>query len=507
MIKNITKLLVLGLFCVSFMQAGENDLGNRYTFYTPDNKVLGSVSKEVIYNLSELLGKSEKFKDKSSFVIDIEKEDSEYSYLPPQAWDLVLQYLRAYEEDSTGAIMDSLQKMKSSEYALYLLRFSWMYKFKELQKNLARSLLKGWKQLSDKMSLEDLVEDYLGDKKEFREIVSFFNPIWFNSLCNKFENSETIIVDNDPISAILLNNKIVVTENIFEKIKLYDIQAGKDIITHKDTVDSVAIDDKFVVLGSSDGKVMLYDITTSTIKDIITHKDTVDSVAIDGNFVVSGSYDGTVKLYDINSGEVKNIITYGSTPPYVAIHNNTVALGYFDGRVILYDIATSTIKDIITHSEGIGSVSLNDKIVVAKSIKGIVKLYDRANGKVKDIQDRVISVALNDEFVVFNLYGGRVMLHNISNGNQLMIGGNEKVRAVAINNNFVALGSSDGKVMLYDIARRILKNITTDNEAVLIVAISDNFIAYRSGSKVVKLFRLLEGMDDAAYFKALEKVV
>lgn len=483
-----------------------NNLNNeKYIFYSTDNKIIATLSKNVMYQLSRVACRNSY--DSSTISLSSNFSKNYWNNIPelsPESWLLLLQYLQAHERKS-----QSLKNSHEIDKALHdigcapkltlldLLDFSRRYELKEIQVYLMPCIVRIWKEYQYRnniKSLEYLVDNFFYDKAAFRKSLSH-NPDYYPYFHDLIEDSITL-------------KKLVTTI-------------------------AISSDNKFTVLGSNDGTVQLYDRATQETTTIATHNDYITSVAISNNnkFIVSGSRDGTIKLYNKKRKRTATLITQNSWVCCLAISSNNefIVWGSNNGALRLYSSKNNTIEDIITcdkFESSITSVAIsnNNKFIVFGDLSGKTKVYDTVNRSIKKFDAHNGSIEkimmLNDnEFISLKNHSQSINLYNITTEkSETIINYSAHPTSIALSNdkNFIVLGFYDGTVKLYDLNKNGTlrynntygETLSNHSGSILSIAISsDNyFAAIGLSDGTLKIAGDTDKLNDCDFFKLIEKI-
>jgi WD40 repeat protein len=196
--------------------------------------------------------------------------------------------------------------------------------------------------------------------------------------------------------SVSLDGKYLVSGSDDNTLKLWDINAGKEIrsfLGHRYSVNTVSFspDGKYVLSGSSGGALKLWDVKSGEeLKTfIVGNFKEINSVSFspDGKYAISGASDSTLRLWDISTG--KEIRTFRGHNGYVSSvaysPDGKYALsGSGDSTLRLWDISTGKeIKVFAGHRSKVTSVSFspNGKYVLSGSYDNTLKLWDIGSGK------------------------------------------------------------------------------------------------------------------------------
>ncbi len=476
----------------------DNLNNEKYIFYNTDNKIIATLSKNVMYRLSRVAYRNSYDSSRISLSSNFFKNyGNNIPELSPESWVLLLQYLQAHE--NSHEIDKTLHDIGCAPKVtlLDLLDFSRRYELKEMQVYLMPYIVRIWNEYQYRnniKSLEYLVDNFFYDKAAFRKSLS--------------HNTNYYPYFHDLI---------------------------EDSITLKKLVTTIAIsnDNKFIVSGSSDGTVQLYDRATEETTTIAIHNDYITSVAISNNnkFIVSGSRDGTIKLYSKKKRRTATLITQNSWVCCLAISSNNefIVWGSNNGALRLYSSKNNTIEDIITcdkFQSSITSVAIsnNNKFIVFGDLSGKTKVYDTVNRSIKKFDAHngsieKIMMLNNNEFISLKTHSQSINLYNITTEkSKTIINYSAHPTSIALSNdkNFIVLGFSDGTVKLYDLNKNgTLRHNNTYGETlsnhsgpILSIAISsDNyFAAIGLSDGTLKIAGDTDKLNDCDFFKLIEKI-
>lgn len=275
------------------------------------------------------------------------------------------------------------------------------------------------------------------------------------------------------------DGKVLATGGWDKKIKLWDVQTGRELralVGHFAYVTSVNFspDRKLLASGSWDATVKLWDVTTGTVlRTLAGHSDTVYSVAFssDGKIIAGGSKDKTIKLWDVATGrEIKTLQGHTSDVRSIAFSpdGKVLASGSSDQSIKLWDVSTGQDLRTLVHGSYVQCVAFSaDGKRLASGTEG-----DSQHGRGPDIK-----------------------IWDLATGNELrtLSGHAAKIDAVAFSSDGVTLasGSADKTIKLWEIATgRELQTLTGHTEAVAAVTFSSDgkTLATGSNDQTVKLW-------------------
>ncbi|MBS1809642.1 MAG: hypothetical protein JST84_15890 [Acidobacteria bacterium] len=368
----------------------------------------------------------------------------------------------------------------------------------------------------------DLLNTYLSDldstnQNDLRDFT--WRCLWWLSHNEK----QTLIGhENGVISvAFIGDGKTLASSGWDGKIKLWDVQSGKELATfsgHTNEVRSVAIsrDGKTLASGSSDHTVKLWDIQSR--KELATfsgHTNIVESVVFnaENKIIASSSWDHTIRLWDVQSGKELATLSGHTGPVYSVTFSGDgklLASGSGDRTIKLWDVQSG--KELTTfkieHQDTVFSVafSADGKMLASGSGDSTVKLWDVRDKRVKanliGHHNSVASVIFSRDgkTLASSSWDGTIKLWDTQNGQALATfsGHSAEVRSVAISEDgkTMASGSLDRTIKLWDIQRE--KDLTTfrghANE-VRAVAISGDGKTVASGGvdRTIKLWDVQSG--------------
>ncbi|PSB24622.1 hypothetical protein [Stenomitos frigidus] len=211
------------------------------------------------------------------------------------------------------------------------------------------------------------------------------------------------------------DGKTLATGSDDNTVKLWDVQAGRELQTlkgHSSSVYSVSFspDGKTLATGSVDNTVKLWDVQAGReVQTLKGHSSSVWSVSFspDGKTLATGSADNTVKLWDVQAGrELQTLKGHSSSVWSVSFSpdGKTLATGSADNTVKLWDVqAGRELQTLKGHSSSVWSVSFSPdgKTLATGSADNTVKLWDVQAGRelqtLKGHSSSVLSVSFSPD--------------------------------------------------------------------------------------------------------------
>lgn len=158
---------------------------------------------------------------------------------------------------------------------------------------------------------------------------------------------------NAVYAAFSPNGRFIATASHDHTARLWDAAAGKTIRTfrgHTNLLTSLAFtaDGKFLVTGSGDKTAKLWDLSTGrALRTFIGHAKSVDSVALsrDGRFLVTGAEDGA-RLWNAETGAAIRTFTEKNVSAVAVSADGKRVAGVYGTAAALWDLATG--KEVLT---------------------------------------------------------------------------------------------------------------------------------------------------------------
>ena len=209
---------------------------------------------------------------------------------------------------------------------------------------------------------------------------------------NKISNCKTFRDHTNQVSAIKLNNGIMISVGFDKKINVYVVNKNwklhkvKSNTNHTDRILCVDLNSTQFVTGSRDESVKLWDLQTLTnLHTFSDHTDNVWSVQFYENCIFSGGSDKRVNVYDIRTKAlihtINNLHERGIS--MIKVQDNKIYTSSADGTIKIVDIRTyNTLTHLNHNSKELYGFDILDNTLVAGG-NDVLLYYDLQTGQLK----------------------------------------------------------------------------------------------------------------------------
>jgi WD40 repeat protein len=317
-------------------------------------------------------------------------------------------------------------------------------------------------------------------------------------------------IDPPPASAVVAitpDGKKIVSGSADKRIRVWDVETGKEIKTlegHMDGVSTVAItpDGKKIVSGSWDFTIRVWDLEnddgSNKVKTLEGHRGVIDSIAItpDGKKIVSGSQDNTIRVWDLESGsQIKKLGNPDWIYQRVVTPFDSIAItpdgkkivsaggGTQDNTIRVWDLESgSQIKKLEGHERIVDAIAItpDGKKIVSGARDRTIRVWDLENddgsNKVKTLEghmDGVSTVAITPDCkrAVSGSKDNTIRVWDLENdGNEIkkLEGHEGGITSIAItpDGKNIVSGSFDGTIKVWNLTGRtdIVSTFYADGE-------------------------------------------